>query len=74
MLYDADAQAFTIRGLGEAQMMTNLQFCNRIRGFGKLQLARFDAMEQFLKKKTSSGAGPEHLALAVVANARTGQD
>jgi modulator of FtsH protease HflC len=52
MLYDADAQAFTIRGEGEAQMMTNLQVLQQNPELASFNL-QIAAMEQFLKKKTT---------------------
>jgi modulator of FtsH protease HflC len=52
MLYDADAQAFTIRGEGEAQMMTNLQVLQKNPELASFNL-QIAAMEQFLKKKTT---------------------
>jgi membrane protease subunit HflC len=52
MLYDADAQAFTIRGEGEAQMMTNLQVLQQNPDLATFNM-QISAMEQFLKKKTT---------------------
>jgi modulator of FtsH protease HflC len=52
MLYDAEAQAFTIRGEGEAQMMTNLQVLQQNPDLATFNM-QIAALEQFLKKKTT---------------------
>jgi len=52
LLYDAVAQAFTIRGEGEAQMMTNLAVLQQNPNLATFNM-QIDAMEQFLKKKTT---------------------
>jgi len=51
-LYDADAQAFTIRGEGEAQMMTSLAIMQQNPALATFEM-QMDAMEQFLKKKAT---------------------
>jgi membrane protease subunit HflC len=52
MLYDADAQAFTIRGEGEAQMMKSLEVLQQNPNLASFNM-QIAAMEQFLKKKTT---------------------
>ena len=50
--YDADAQAFTIRGKGEAQMMKSLEVLQQNPNLAIFNM-QMTAMEQFLKKKTT---------------------
>jgi modulator of FtsH protease HflC len=52
LLYDADAQAFTIRGEGEAQMMKSLEVLQQNPSLATFNM-QIAAMEQFLKKKTT---------------------
>ena len=52
MLYDADAQAFTIRGEGEAQMMKSLEVLQKNPNLATFNM-QIAAMEQFLRKKTT---------------------
>jgi modulator of FtsH protease HflC len=52
LLYDADAQAFTIRGEGEAQMMKSLEILQQNPNLATFNM-QIAAMEQFLKKKTT---------------------
>jgi len=52
LLYDADAQAFTIRGEGEAQMMKSLEVLQQNPNLATFNM-QIAAMEQFLKKKTT---------------------
>jgi modulator of FtsH protease HflC len=52
LLYDADAQAFAIRGAGEAGMMTNLAVLQQNPGLAAFNM-QIDAMEKFLQKKTT---------------------
>jgi membrane protease subunit HflC len=52
LLADADAQSFTIRGEGEAQMMKSLEVLQRNPNLATFNM-QIAALEQFLKKKTT---------------------
>jgi membrane protease subunit HflC len=52
LLADADAQSFTIRGEGEAQMMKSLEVLQQNPNLATFNM-QIAAMEQFLKKKTT---------------------
>jgi modulator of FtsH protease HflC len=52
LLADADAQAFTIRGEGEAQMMKSLEILQQNPNLATFNM-QIAALEQFLKKKTT---------------------
>jgi hypothetical protein len=66
-LYDADAQAFTIRGEGEAQMMKSLEVLQQNPDLATFNM-QIAAMEQFLKKKTTLVLDLSTIALAMAAN------
>ncbi len=52
LLYGADAQAFTIRGEGEAQMMKSLEVLQQNPDLAAFNM-QMDALEKFLQKKTT---------------------
>ncbi len=52
LLYDAEAEAFKIRGEGEAEMMKSLQIMQENPELAAFNM-QMDALEQFLKKKTT---------------------